>query len=201
MTAKQVGVSSREKTIGRKEPATMHNPSFETNSTNGARTRNVQLHLNKMLGCRLKVANGVSFECESQEFPEATRVHRNETSVINFRVTHSSSNDIWLLEMGEHCQLSVSRSIEKDFFYWNQIRECRYLMDNPTHLNLSCHQIQFCAFYYSKILVLTFNSNTAIPIPDAAPEPANPMKWPLPMLEANREAPTCRVEQLWIWFI
>lgn len=29
------------------------------------------------------------------------------------------------------------------------------------------------------------------PIPEAAPEPAKPMKWPLPMLLANNEAPIC----------
>lgn len=28
------------------------------------------------------------------------------------------------------------------------------------------------------------------PIPPAAPDPARPMKWPLPMLLANSEAPT-----------
>jgi hypothetical protein len=38
--------------------------------------------------------------------------------------------------------------------------------------------------------LLTFNSKTAIPIPLAAPDPARPTKWPLPMLLANNEAPT-----------
>ena len=41
------------------------------------------------------------------------------------------------------------------------------------------------------IYVLTFNSNTDIPIPEAAAELANPTKWPLPMLLANSDAPTC----------
>ncbi len=34
------------------------------------------------------------------------------------------------------------------------------------------------------------NSNMEMPMPDAAPDPASPMKWPEPMLLANREAPT-----------
>ena len=38
---------------------------------------------------------------------------------------------------------------------------------------------------------LTLSSNAAIPIPDAAPVPASPMKCPDPMLLANRDAPTC----------
>ena len=42
----------------------------------------------------------------------------------------------------------------------------------------------------SSAYVLTFNSNTAIPIPLDAPDPAKPTKWPLPMLLANSEAPT-----------
>jgi hypothetical protein len=33
------------------------------------------------------------------------------------------------------------------------------------------------------------NSNVAVPIPLAAPLPAKPMKWPLPILEANKLAP------------
>ena len=38
--------------------------------------------------------------------------------------------------------------------------------------------------------VLTVSSKAAIPIPDAAPEPASPIKWPEPMLLAKRDAPT-----------
>jgi hypothetical protein len=37
---------------------------------------------------------------------------------------------------------------------------------------------------------LTLNSKAATEIPDAAPVPDNPMKCSLPMLLANREAPT-----------
>lgn len=38
--------------------------------------------------------------------------------------------------------------------------------------------------------MLTLSSNAAIPIPDAAPDPASPMKCPLPILLAKRDAPT-----------
>lgn len=38
-------------------------------------------------------------------------------------------------------------------------------------------------------LTLTFNSNAATPIPDAAPEPAWPIKCSEPMLDANIDAP------------
>lgn len=38
---------------------------------------------------------------------------------------------------------------------------------------------------------LTFHSNPATAKPLAAPVPARPTKWPLPMLLAKREAPTC----------
>ena len=37
---------------------------------------------------------------------------------------------------------------------------------------------------------LTLNSKAAIPIPEAAPVPARPMKWPDPILLANNDAPT-----------
>ena len=37
---------------------------------------------------------------------------------------------------------------------------------------------------------LTLSSNAAIPIPDAAPVPANPIKCPEPILLANKDAPT-----------
>jgi len=37
---------------------------------------------------------------------------------------------------------------------------------------------------------ITLSSKTAMPIPLAAPEPASPMKCPLPMLLANSDAPT-----------
>ena len=40
------------------------------------------------------------------------------------------------------------------------------------------------------IAILTLNSKAAIPIPEAAPVPANPMKCPDPILLANNEAPT-----------
>ena len=41
-----------------------------------------------------------------------------------------------------------------------------------------------------RIQKLTLSSNAAMPIPDAAPVPANPMKCPDPILLANRDAPT-----------
>lgn len=37
---------------------------------------------------------------------------------------------------------------------------------------------------------LTFHSNPPTAMPPAAPVPAKPTKWPLPMLLANRDAPT-----------
>jgi len=37
----------------------------------------------------------------------------------------------------------------------------------------------------------TLSSKTAMPMPLDAPEPARPTKWPLPMLLANSDAPTC----------
>jgi hypothetical protein len=36
---------------------------------------------------------------------------------------------------------------------------------------------------------MKFLSKIDYPIPDAAPEPANPIKWPLPIFEANKDAP------------
>ena len=39
---------------------------------------------------------------------------------------------------------------------------------------------------------LTLSSKIEIAMPDAAPEPANPIKCPLPMLLANNDAPTCK---------
>ena len=39
------------------------------------------------------------------------------------------------------------------------------------------------------MMSLTFHSNAAMAIPEAAPVPASPTKWPLPMLLAKREAP------------
>ena len=45
-------------------------------------------------------------------------------------------------------------------------------------------------------LQLTFHSKPPTAIPLAAPVPARPTKWPLPMLLANREAPTCGGEIL-----
>lgn len=38
-------------------------------------------------------------------------------------------------------------------------------------------------------MLLTFHSNAAVAIPEAAPVPASPTIWPLPMLLAKREAP------------
>lgn len=43
---------------------------------------------------------------------------------------------------------------------------------------------------------LTLNSNAAMPIPEAAPVPAKPMKCPDPILLANKEAPTCEMADL-----
>ena len=44
--------------------------------------------------------------------------------------------------------------------------------------------------------VLTLSSNTETPMPPAAPDPARPMKWPLPMLLANSDAPTCKTVKI-----
>ena len=38
---------------------------------------------------------------------------------------------------------------------------------------------------------MALSSNKALLIPRDAPEPANPTKWRLPMLLANKELPTC----------
>ena len=38
-------------------------------------------------------------------------------------------------------------------------------------------------------VLLTFYSKAATAIPDIAPIPARPIKWPLPIFEAKREAP------------
>lgn len=46
----------------------------------------------------------------------------------------------------------------------------------------------------TKLFRFTFVSKAPTPIPDAAPLPDSPMKCSLPMLLANREAPTCPVE-------
>ena len=40
-------------------------------------------------------------------------------------------------------------------------------------------------------ILLTLNSNAAIPIPEAAAVPAIPTKWPDPILLANNDAPSC----------
>ena len=49
------------------------------------------------------------------------------------------------------------------------------------------------------ILLLTLNSKTAIPIPEAAAVPANPIKCPEPILLANNEAPTWEQNKaLWV---
>ena len=42
-----------------------------------------------------------------------------------------------------------------------------------------------------KEILLTLNSNAAIPIPEAAAVPAIPTKWPDPILLANNDAPSC----------
>jgi len=46
-----------------------------------------------------------------------------------------------------------------------------------------------------KRIGLTCSSKTAMPTPLAAPEPASPMKCPLPMLLANNDAPTYQYHQ------
>ena len=52
--------------------------------------------------------------------------------------------------------------------------------------------------------LLTFHSYAMAAMPAAAPEPAIPMKWPLPTLLANRDAPTWKIflkkGNLCIWF-
>ena len=62
---------------------------------------------------------------------------------------------------------------------------------------------------------LTLSSKAAIPIPVAAAVPANPMKWPDPILLANKDAPTYRQilnvdidkqyftkkKQKWYWYL
>ena len=48
---------------------------------------------------------------------------------------------------------------------------------------------------------LTLSSKIEIAMPDAAPEPANPIKCPLPMLLANNDAPTCKQNTLKIVII
>ena len=45
-------------------------------------------------------------------------------------------------------------------------------------------------FIYKYTLILTLNSKAAIPMPEAAPVPAKPMKCPEPILLANNDAPT-----------
>ena len=42
--------------------------------------------------------------------------------------------------------------------------------------------------------MFTLSSNAATAIPEVAPEPASPMKCSLPMLLANSDAPTFRIE-------
>ena len=44
---------------------------------------------------------------------------------------------------------------------------------------------------------LTFSSNAPIPIPDAAPDPAKPMKCPDPILLAKSDAPTYNID----WYV
>ena len=55
-----------------------------------------------------------------------------------------------------------------------------------------------CRFFRDK---LTLSSKIEIAMPDAAPEPANPIKCPLPMLLANNDAPTCKQNTLKIVII
>lgn len=45
------------------------------------------------------------------------------------------------------------------------------------------------------IELLTFHSNPPTAMPLAAPVPAKPTKWPLPMLLANRDAPTWKKQK------
>ena len=40
---------------------------------------------------------------------------------------------------------------------------------------------------------LTLSSKMLTAMPESAPDPASPMKWPEPMLEAKRDAPTCDI--------
>lgn len=51
-------------------------------------------------------------------------------------------------------------------------------------------QITTCFTVTAYLLCLTFHSYAIAPIPAAAPDPARPIKCPLPMLLANSEAPT-----------
>ena len=51
----------------------------------------------------------------------------------------------------------------------------------------------------NRLEILTLKSKTAIPIPEAAAVPANPIKCPEPILLANNEAPTWEQnEVLWV---
>ena len=43
------------------------------------------------------------------------------------------------------------------------------------------------------LIVLTLSSKMLTAMPESAPDPASPMKWPEPMLEAKRDAPTCDI--------
>lgn len=58
--------------------------------------------------------------------------------------------------------------------------------------DISFEHFRLCSTYQTFFILepLTFHSYAMAPIPAAAPDPAIPMKCPLPMLLANSEAPT-----------
>lgn len=66
------------------------------------------------------------------------------------------------------------------------LKTAHHLISNLLAFYANLHIFTTC------IKSLTFHSYAIAPIPAAAPEPARPMKWPLPMLLANSEAPTSR---------
>lgn len=71
-----------------------------------------------------------------------------------------------------------------------------YGNENPAQNETYVHRLKEIDWSFSFIevlLELTINtciSNAEIAIPELAPEPARPMKWPEPTLLANKEAPT-----------
>ncbi len=71
-----------------------------------------------------------------------------------------------------------------------------YGNENPAQNQTNVHrlkEIDWCFSFTEVLLKLTINtcnSNVEIAMPELAPEPARPMKWPEPILLANKEAPT-----------
>ena len=59
--------------------------------------------------------------------------------------------------------------------------------------------MRLCEIKIIYIKDITFNSNPEIAIPEAAPNPAKPMKCPLPTLLANKDAPTFLIIKLWLF--